>query len=164
MLPFSLGHRILLEQIESSFVCGVFPSFDDLISSAFICAHTWEENQKMLRSPFRRLLTLKVWGWLAGKFNIPTAIMALHKYIQDGNEFPEVREKPGEMRMLAMPHLARLYLFLRSNGFSESETMNMPLLLANLLYCTDAEQDGRLEMITDVFKETIRRSQGAKAA
>ena len=163
MRPFSLGHRLMLEQIESSFVCGTFPGYGDLIATAFICAHSWEENQKLMRSPLRRWLTLRVWGALAGKFNIPAAILALHAYVRDGSEFPEVQEKPGEMRQLAMPHAARLYLFLRRSGFGDVEAMNVPLAVANMLYAADAEQAGRMDFVTDTFKEMIRASQGGAA-
>jgi len=165
MRPFGLGHRLLLEQIESGFVGQSFPTYADLISGAFICAHSWAENQLLLRSPFRRWLMLKTWGLLAGRFNVPAAMVSFHAYARDGDTFPEVQQKPSsEVRQLASPRLARLYLFLRSKGFSEQETMDMPLNVANLLYCTDAEQEGRLDLVTDTFKEMIRLSQGGLAA
>ena len=164
MRPFALGHRLLLEQIQSSFVCGTFPGYGDLISTAFICAHTWRENQKLMRSPLRRWFTLRIWGIFAGKFNIPVAILALHRYVKDGSDYPEVQEKPGDMKQLAMPHLARLYLFLRTHGFGEHEAMDMPLVAANILYCAEAEQAGRLDMVTDTFKDMVRASQGGGAA
>lgn len=150
----------MLEEVGSSFASGTFPGYDDLVAGAFVCAHTWEENQMLLRSPFRRWLRLRTWGVFAGKFDVPAAVLAFHAYVRDGAEFPDVVSKPGEMKALAMPHLARLYLFLRGNGFSETEAMNMPLRVANLLYCAEAEQAGRLELVTDTFKEMVRRGQG----
>ena len=155
----------MLEQIESGFVGAAFPSYADLISSAFICAHSWKENQSLMRSPVRRWLLLKTWGLLAGRFNVPSAMVSLHSYIRDGDVFPEVQQKASnEMRQLAAPRLARLYLFLRSKGFSEAEAMDLPLNVANMLYCTDAEQVGRLDLVTDTFKEMVRLSQGGIAA
>lgn len=163
MRPFSVGHSLLLEQIESSFVCGTFPTYDDLVSTAFICAHDWRENKKLLRSPLRRWMTCWLWGKLAGNFDIAKAVIELHQYIQDGNEFPEVRKKDG-MRSLSMPHSARLYTFLRGLGMGEDESMNFPMRAANILYCAEQEQTGRLELLADSFKEMIRASQGGKAA
>lgn len=160
MRPFSLGHRLMLEECDSSFVLGEFPTYADLVAGAFICAHTWRENQMLMRSSFRRWLRLRTWGLFAGRFDVPAALLAFHAYVRDGAEFPEVVEKPGEMKPLAMPHSARLYLFLRGHGFSEAEAMDMPLRAANVLYCAGAEQDGRLELVTDTFKEMVRRSQG----
>lgn len=39
--PFALGHALLLHRIESAFVLGGRPSFEDLALSVLICAHDW---------------------------------------------------------------------------------------------------------------------------
>jgi len=163
MRPFALGHRLMLEQIENGFTSGIFPAFADLVSGAFICAHTWEENLKLNASTWRRWLRLKVWGVFAGKFDVPTAMLAFHGYVRDGDVFPETRDTPGEMRQLSAPRLARLYLFLRAHGFSESEAMNLPMNAANILYAAKAEQEGKIDLISDTFREMVRASQGRAA-
>lgn len=167
MRPYALGHHLLLTQIGSAFVTrDRIPLFDDLIASACICAHSWEENQKLLRSSWRRWLTLKVWGTLAGKFDIPAAVESLFDYVSKGEQYPADIDAPkgDSFRELYAPPSARLYFFLRSNGFSESEAMNMPLPCAKWLDAARAEELGHVNFISDRVKSVIDLAKGMVAA
>lgn len=150
MQPYSLGHHLLLSHFRSAFVTREgFPQFEDLIAGAFVCANTWEENQKLLRAPFRRWFTLKVWGLFAGKFDVARAIVALSRYIADGERYPVEIENPTSdqsSRQLYAPTSARLYRFLRASGFTETEAMNMPLPVAKFMDAATAEEAGTLEI------------------
>ncbi len=151
MRPFSLGHKMLLARIGSAFVTrAMFPTFDDLISTTCICAHTWEENQKLLRSKWRQRITLRVWGTFAGRFDVPGAVVALWRYVNVGMSYPVDIDPPkqGEGRELCAPSSARLLLFLRRSGFSETEAMNLPLPFAHWLDAAGAEEDGKLNLVS----------------
>lgn len=162
MQPFSLGHRLLLEQIGSAFAAlDRFPLFDDLIASAFICAHSWEENKRLRKSRFGRWMRLKIWGSLAGKFNIPLATIQFTQYAQDALRPPyDQQEHAGGMRELGAPESARLYLFLRGRGFSEAEAMDIPLTAAHWLYAAEMEIQGKIDLVGPTLCEAIRRAQG----
>ena len=151
MRPFALGHKLLLTQIDSAFVTrDRVPMFDDLIASAFICAHTWEENQKLIRSTFKRWLTLKVWGLLAGKFDIPQAQVDMMAYVLSGDDFPETEPPDNDqsVRELAAPPSARVYVFLRGLGLTDSEAMNMPCTAANWMMAAKLEEDGKITLLS----------------
>ncbi len=168
MKPYALGHSALLTSINSAFVCGQFPSFEELIAAAFICSHSWEENQKLLRSRFRRWLILKTWGLFAGKFDIPSATVSMLQYIQTGDTYPETEppERSETMRELSAPALARLYLFLRRSGFSESEAWNMPCNAVNWMHAACSEEDGKISLMSRKrrsFLEMARKEREAAA-
>lgn len=160
MRPFTLGHSALLHQIDSAFVNGTFPHFAELLAAALICAHTWEENRRMGR--IRRLLTMWVWGRLAGKFDVPNATIAMFQHIRSGDEYPETEppEKPEAVRELAAPPVTRIYTFLRASGFSESEAWNMPLNAANWMHASVMEEEGKITLLSSrrrAFLEMARR-------
>jgi hypothetical protein len=146
LLPFSVGHELLLRKIGNAFVVGGFPTYEHLVSAAFICAHTWEENQKLLRSRARRWLTLRAWGMAAGKFDVAAQTVALFDYIRHAREIPETKPAKGSgVRHLVSEWDARLFAYLRLIGYSDSEILNMPLQRANLLFVAHLEEAGLME-------------------
>lgn len=160
MQPYALGHRVLLHHYGNAFVGGRFPLYEDLILAAFLCSNTWEENQTLLRSPFRRWLRLKIWGKLAGNFNIPRAILAMHQHVIKSDVFPEQGD-PGEgvtQKQLGSANSARLYLFLRT-FLNKSEAMNMPLILANQLHASALEEAGKITLMPPARKALLDRLQ-----
>lgn len=141
MIPFSLGHLLLLRRMRNRFVTGEIPVFEDLVSAAFICAHTWEENRKLWRSPLRRWLLLKTWGLLAGKFDILENIVAMKAYVSVSERTPEQRKGAGGSREIFAEWETRLFNFLLSIGYSESEALNLTLCRANLMFCAHLESE-----------------------
>lgn len=143
--PFTLGHLLLLRRIRNSYVLGEYPQYQDLISAALICTHTWEENLKLLSSPLRRWLTMKLWGLLAGKFNVAVQTIVLLQHIQHGQEMADIKRTTGGVRYLVSEWETRLYAYLRTLHYTESEILNMPLRLANMLFVTHLEEDGLMD-------------------
>ncbi len=144
--PFSLGHLFILKQIGNAFVRNEFPTYNDLIAAAFVCAHTWEENQKILRTRFRKWLLMSVWGLLAGKFNVATQTIVLKMHVDGALEFPE-QKKPtrgSSTRYLFSDDDTRLYSFLRTR-MGHSEAMNFPLRMANLMWAAQLEELGHMD-------------------
>lgn len=168
MRPFSIGHRLILTQIDSAFVAGRVPLYEDLIASVFVCAWSWEENQRLAASPRRRWLHFKLWGLLAGRFDIPGAMLAFLNYIRTGDVFPETNSPDSDSttRELGSDQLARLYLFLRSSGFDDSSTWNMPINAANAMHAAKLEEDGKLSLIGPsrrALLDLVRKQQGVAA-
>lgn len=141
MKPFSLGHSLLLWRIRNRFATRETPAFEDLVSAAFICAHSWEENQKLLRSPFRRWLTLKIWGLMAGKFDVAENIVSMQAYLNEANRIPEQRKGRGGTRELFADWYTRLFNYLRFIGYDDSQILNMPIARANLMFCAWLEHE-----------------------
>jgi hypothetical protein len=129
--PFSLGHLLLLRHLDSAFVTGGQKTYNDFLTAVFVCAHSWEENQKILRSRFRQWLQVKVWSAFAGNFNI-------------ARETPEQKDgKPGATRYLVSEWEARIYKFLRWVGCSHIEALDMPLAVAQAMFIAELEEGER---------------------
>lgn len=143
MLPLSLGHQVILQAEQSPFVVGGrLPMYDDLIVAAFVCAHTWKENQTLRRSPFRRWIRAKVWGKLSGNFDVAENILALASYIRDADEIPEQKASAqGSVKYLFSDWTTRLYKFLRSIGMAHIEAMDTPMIVANRLFIAHLEEN-----------------------
>lgn len=62
--PLSLGHRILLQRIESAYIIGGTFSIDDLVASVFICSRTYEEGLDALDDPDVSKFMLRWWNQL----------------------------------------------------------------------------------------------------
>ena len=146
LLPFSLGHLLILEHCGSGFVNEQDVTFCDLIEAAFVCAHTWEQNLSLARKPFRRWLRLKAWGIFAGKFNIAIAERAMRLHIETARSIPsQKRPQSGACRYLASEWTTRLYKFLRANGIAHSEALNMPLCIAQKMLVAELEETEKAE-------------------
>lgn len=144
--PFCIGHLLILRAMENRFASSEFPAYEDLISAAFVCAHSWEENQKLLRARLRRWLFLKVWGLLAGKFNVAQETIQLFAYIQKCVEIPETKKSSGSVvRYLFSDWETRVLSHLKSIGYTESEALNMPIGKANFLFVSHLEESGKME-------------------
>ncbi len=143
LLPFSLGHLLLLRATGSRYVRGECPLFDDLIAGAFICAHSWEENQRLLHAPLRRWLRLKVWGLFAGKFDVLSQLLTLHWHIANATRLPEQAKASSNsgVRYLCSEWETRLFAYLKSIGYSDREALNMPLALAHKLFVAYLEEN-----------------------
>lgn len=147
LLPFSLGHSLVLTHLESGFITGEPPTYPDLIVTAFVCSSNWRQNQAMLRSPRRSWLTLKLWGWLARRMVIHSQVSALFQYINEARTMPEQKQAPQgtTMRWLASEWDARLYKFLRQSGFGHVESLDMPLVQAHALFVAELEETEKAE-------------------
>lgn len=141
--PFRLGHYVILNAMRSSFVGGspMPPAYDDLIASAFVCSNSWAENQRLLKSKFRRWVQLKTWGLLAGKFDIVTQSAILLDYVQSSTELPSLKNTRGG-RQIWSTWETRLLKFLLSIGFTVESAMDLPLVQAHALFIAQQEEDG----------------------
>src|SRR5688572_30214618 len=71
LLPFSIGHFILLQKHGSVFVSqdGGEPEISDLLLTVLICSQTYEEAKKSLRSIWL-FWRMRFWGWRCRKRNV----------------------------------------------------------------------------------------------
>ena len=117
------------------------PTFQDLITSAFVCSNSWAENQASLKSGFRRWIKLKAWGLLAGKFDLVSQSAILLDYIQSSTQLPELKSKKSG-RPIWSTWESRLLKFLLSQGFTLNKALDLPLIQAHALFIAQQEEDG----------------------
>lgn len=150
LLPFSLGHLLTLRFIGSSFITSQ-PLPVDLAATAFVCSHTWEQNQKRLRTPARSAFTLSLWGLMTRKMSKKEASEVLHRYISEQLELPETKRAKGSgggVKYLLSEWETRLFSHLRMLGYNDSEALNMPIALAHILFVAQLEKDDAMTFKT----------------
>jgi hypothetical protein len=149
MVPFTVGHAILLHRLGSPFVIGGQASASDLIEAVVVCSQSAEESVKTMASVFRwvplRLMRQKV-----SKSDIVKECHTLQEWISDKSDCPEVLRQPGTgSREAAMPWPERLLVGLIDIGFTEETVLNMPVTDAERFFLTNAEMHGHVELWND---------------
>lgn len=168
LLPFSVGHQILLEKFGSSYALGYTeaPGYSDLILSVFICSHTFEENLKQLKS--RHLsLRLKLWGWYCGKFDVIEAMLFFRKYLDAHTNWPKrfwIERGTGGSSS-GSPFIQSLKVRLQKDlGYSEAEALNAPYQMALWNYLTNLENQGVIRLFSDRDEAMLEASQNDELA
>ena len=146
MVPFTVGHAILLHRLGSPFVTGGKASANDLVEAVVVCSQSADESVKAMASVFRwvplRLMRQKV-----RKSDLAKECRALQEWIGDKSDCPEVLRQPGSRsRPAAMPWPERLLVGLVNIGFSEQTVLNMPVTDAERFFLTNAELQGQVEL------------------
>ena len=140
--PLSLGHVLVLRHLGNSFVTEA-PTVADLPVAAFVCAHGWRENVRKLGKPGRVAWLMRAWGFLTRRVNKGEEARALHAYIAEQMELPEMkRERGGGVRYLVSEWETRLFMHLRAMGYSDEQALDMPLARAQLFMVAKLEEDG----------------------
>lgn len=140
--PLSLGHVLVLRVLGNSFVTDA-PTAMDLPVAAFVLAHGWRENLRKLRRPGRVGRLMRWWGFLTRRMNKGEEARALHAYIAEQMALPELKRERGVgVRYLVSEWETRVFMHLRTLGYSDEQALDMPLARAHLLMVAKLEQDG----------------------
>lgn len=166
--PFSLGHVVLLNRIQSAFLAGGVPDFNDLASSIFICSKTYREAlavmenpniSKAMRSWACRLTGLTDWRVIIGlrkcrPIDLAKSVEAFQEYIQEHSKIPDYDFNPAYFRDMHCPEVQMVKVTLmREMGFSESEIMDRPWGACLWDYVTLRALDGKVKMIDGELKQ-----------
>lgn len=146
LVPFSVGHALLLHRMGSPFVYGGNASAQDLVEVAVVCSQPIYESVKTMRS-WLRWLPLRIMRQKVKKANLLKESKAVQKWIEDQSDCPEVLRRPGSgQRSATMPWPERILVGLVNIGFDETTVINMPVIDAERLFLTHAEMNGQVEL------------------
>jgi len=149
LVPFTVGHAILLHRLGSPFVTGGRASANDLVEAVVVCSQSAEESIKTMASVFR-WLPLRLMRKKVSKSDIVKECHTLQEWIGDKSDCPEVLRQPGAgSREAAMPWPERLLVGLIDIGFTEETVLNMPVTDAERFFLTNAEMHGQVELWND---------------
>lgn len=166
LLPYSLGHDILLHRAGSPFVTRVaVPDLDDLYLAVLVCCQTYKEAMATWRLPEEEWREkLQRWKKLVGPVSTITAmemVVDFQKYIADGCKCPRFREvlragqgarrRPGaNWRVILMNCLTG------DLNWTREEALNEPLAAAQWAYCAWWERKGTIHLATEDARERQR--------
>ena len=144
LLPFSLGHFILLKRHEIAFLEGHIPSVLDLTASGMICSRTWEQAQEFIDSEDFKNETKRLERILKKCDDLPKRIIYFSEYLEENMRGPKVWSKENDNKdEFGSPFVQVIKVSLMSKmGFSESEVLNRPLSLCLWDMATLSELQG----------------------
>jgi hypothetical protein len=146
LVPFSVGHALLLHRMGSPFVYGGNASAQDLVEVAVVCSQPIYESVKTMRS-WLRWLPLRIMRQKVKQADLLKESKAVQKWIEDQSDCPEVLRSPGSgQRAATMPWPERILVGLVNIGFDETTVINMPVIDAERLFLTHAEMNGQVEL------------------
>lgn len=153
--PFSLGHALILESIDSPFLDLREPEFEDFMFALWICSRRVKPSENTIRlklplnwriaSYFLRKLAEK------NKARILRSMSALQDYIFESLWFkPPISTRDNKLcRTSTCPSMIPMKRALMSSwGYSEAEVYNMPLRQAKIEQCAWLEHEGALKFTT----------------
>lgn len=178
--PFSLGHSLLLNDINSPFVAEspAPTTVHDLYIALSICALKYETAKALAdeADAWRKLCDewiaenikrncggtwARIWKIARGRplpeWDISKDVHAFFKYLADGNARPDYKAEPGnDMAFLYSPWQLRMIVKLRREfGMSREEIMDMPLAEAWWMYLGSVEADGSIQICTEEEQEFV---------
>lgn len=162
MLPYSIGHEIILTREASPFVASEWTgaSRDDVALAAFVCCQTFQDltDSNSLYDAVKAL----VWRFRARKMNEETEALKFMAYRKESFKLPENKNAPppegATVRMTGTPLIFQLLRFVMSMGYSEADALNYPLALARWHWLAKGEQDG-LIYVESEYDAHIKRLQ-----
>jgi len=184
LLPFSLGHRILLKRINSGFLSDGKITFNDLVSSVFICAHSWKENidalhNHQLTDEFMHRWQRALFGQTGWKYylglrqpvipDLEEKAKAFNEYLQDGESHPGYRFEPGGELDCPIEQIVKVTL-LSQTSLTEAELMDRSWSLCLWDYLTlkaiageiDFADETEIDELIKVGIEFQKRNEEAK--
>lgn len=183
LLPFSLGHLLLLHRVESAFVMGGRPEYEDLALAVFICSRTYEDALSGFSDPtlpeqmeqWAHMVSGEKWSakrkrW-EGKgtpIDLDAKCLAFNDYLhrhnlvlEEGKDF--IFGEAGSGRKIALPfaHVVRVKLQSRMR-FSDAEIFNRAWALCLLDYYALADLDGAIALTDgESIKRALKEAQQA---
>ncbi|MFH1605625.1 MAG: hypothetical protein ABIH03_17165, partial [Pseudomonadota bacterium] len=102
LLPFSLGHRFILRQRGSPYVCGGVAGWEDLLLAVQLCSRTFADCRSWLAGGARpRLLTLWAARWSRSDFAVADG--DFRRYVDKFTRVPGHGGSPDGARRLSAP-------------------------------------------------------------
>jgi hypothetical protein len=160
--PFSLGHYILLEQIESPFITDdpnqsveMEYGLCHFLMCLLICSQTYEDNVKMLNEKEHLQVVVKVFQKNLLKsmkkdkqWNIYHKLMLFKEYIKFFTEMPVFQvEQKNDKAPSGIDWKQNLFTIAKNEwGYSDSEILNMPLRRLFFEWCSFAEKSGSIRV------------------
>ena len=150
--PLSIGHWILLERFECSYIAGGSATIPDLMLGVLICCNKYDEFISLARNESIMELTKK-WTKRIGNFDFAEKSKNFSDYIDDSiKNIPKYwveEKKSGASRKSGAPYIQTLRAFLLSKtSLTETEIMNRPFALSVWDMITVLEQEGTLRIHT----------------
>ena len=164
--PLTLGHRLILQRAECSFVLGTEATFADLVLGVAVCSRSYAAALRFLTPGLSERIWLRWRGivtWLAVKrgYNLPAAAEAFRDYIAEACRMPHFSyEENDKAKPIRAPADAVLKVALQESlGYSADEALNLPYGQAIYEHLISNARKGHIELVDEAWEDTYNRLQ-----
>ena len=148
LLPFTLGHRLILERLGNPFVTDGPVEIADLLTGIIVCTRPPEAAWRALDS-WRSLWHARTLGWRArlSGADYLSCVAAFRAYVEAGSKLPSFWQKDNRKR-LAVPLTMLVKVYLQKElGYSHESALSRPWGAALHEYCVALSIAGQLDLI-----------------
>jgi hypothetical protein len=145
LVPYSVGHSLVLHRLGSPLAIGGAVDRADLMQAVLVCSQPVEEALKAMRSPFRGLV-IKLWAKRTKALSFDVEFEKWNTWMAEQSTAPEILTKPGKSRPLSMPWPERMLACCMDIGLREDTVLAMPIGDAERLVLARAETHGDVEL------------------
>lgn len=155
LLPFSLGHYMLLRRFDCAFIADEerIPELADLIFGVLICERNYRQGERLVNDAdaFTKA------SHELGKSNegieylgLIEKIKLFKDYIKDGSQMPPYWNESRETRISGQHWSQSMLVSLMSElGYSRIDALNAPLTQVMADYLALAENNGSIRLMTE---------------
>lgn len=160
LVPYTVGHAIVLQRLRSPYVLGGEINPSDLVEAVLVCSQPPLESIKSIKSVWRDAL-LWLWGKRIAKMNLFAESDKFQLWLKDQSTAPEVLIEAGSSsKKPAMPWPERVLVGCLNIGLTSDEAIKLPLGDAERLILANAEMMGNVQLWDDQ-SEAIWQSQNS---
>jgi len=158
LVPYTVGHAIVLQRLRSPFVMGGEISSTDLVEAVAVCSQSPLESIRSIKSRWNGLV-LWLWGKRIANLNLIAESDKFQLWLRDQSTAPEVLMESGsKSKTPAMPWPERVLVGCMHIGIAPDDAIKMPLGDAERLILAHAEMMGQVQLWDDQ-SEAIWQSQ-----
>ena len=149
LVPYTVGHAILLQRLRSPYVLGGEITSSDLAEAVLVCSQSPLESIKSIKSILRDL-ALWLWGKRIQRMNLLAESDKFQLWLKEQSTAPEVLVESGsKSKRPAMPWPERVLVGCLNIGIGPDDAVRMPLGDAERLILAHAEMMGQVQLWDD---------------
>jgi hypothetical protein len=140
LLPFKVGHKLLLQRLRSPFAVGGTVDAGQLFTAAHICSRSYDQAARELyQAPLLTRLRARAWVWKMGwratrdRSFVPTHAQALLDYIRAAEANPKnvfIKESAPRTHVPLIPLLIEE---LAAYNYTPEQVLELPMRKATFL-------------------------------
>ena len=149
LVPYTVGHAILLQRLRSPYVLGGEITSSDLAEAVLVCSQSPLESIKSIKSIWKDL-ALWLWGKRIQRMNLIVESDKFQLWLKEQSTAPEVLMEAGtKSKRPAMPWTERVLVGCLNIGIGPDDAVKMPLGDAERLILAHAEMMGQVQLWDD---------------
>lgn len=158
LVPYTVGHAIVLQRLRSPYVLGGEITPNDLVEAVLVCSQPPLESIKSIKSVWRDVV-LWLWGKRIARLDLLEESQKFQLWLNEQSTAPEVLMESGKQpKKPAMPWPERVLVGCIGIGIDADYAIKLPIGDAERLILAHAEMHGQAELWDD-NAEAIWQSQ-----